>query len=1003
MPPKAAVTTPSTAATTSRTGGDTSMSDDDSQVVTRGQLQEMVDRLTDNNAILENRLNDIGIQKMKLPSIERFAGERSKLKGFLTQMHFKVTQEAAKLATPMDQVAYAGLFLTGRALEWFEPYLTEIQANAMATPNKEVRFMFSSWEGFAERLTQMFGDPEAKTTAERKLQDLVQRTSAIEYTTQFQTLATQVEWNDEALMAQYKRGLKAKVQDAIILMEDAENLRELIDQAIKIDNRIYQREQAKKGQDRVPQSYKAQSTQRPKPVQKPWYGAEPMDLSGTKEDRGQNRRSWKPRGRGSGNHRTREQRPNQGSQQQMTFRRTPQQEQWYKDGACMNCGKKGHYARDCRGGQSNHAMKGTRRPADDIHVQRDDNVLRGTKECSINSFAFCYNNACRIHEDAKYGASYWPQEPESRGLRGTQESDEELDRLYELDKDEDGTASQQSAEKVLAQQFQSAAASTRDRDDRTVSSGKKATKGTNWGYPDLKNALEAEDESVTETGTSVGIDTPLDTMSIASREGRRGRFKDEFGRSLYDIATSPLDKGKRPQAQDSQAEMRDNQDSQNAMRTAQGPTTDENRWSRAAAQFKDIRMSTGRRFPQMQDSQDEMSEIQDSQDEMSTSKTPSWTKAGTQLKKEASTGLKFPWSQDFRHRMRSTAIPGEHSVQPEDQTVDTKVTKQENFEDPTTGRKPKENMEEFRQRIFAWQKRDTESKTQDRSGNKVPVRRVTNRPRVNTPRAKWLTELEEEEDLGIPTRFEERHTKGCHDAASTRYFLTDRSYTLNQIYGKWYRQRHNDEWEDFYMWLDEKVVQDQAITEKRMSHIKGALIMTSRNLEERSEDWRSDRQISVPANETQTFRSPRQRFELKDEDEPRVDPKHPAHHTLSWIACVDDMCEMHKAPKVKNKKYPERMYWAPDERQYRNAKFMHGWHPVEVQETNDLTLQPGRFLTEECLDGRQWWECPENTCPWHVEEKKRTKHWPTREPSAAGSSSQQSGKGEAHGTRGNQW
>jgi hypothetical protein len=78
-------------------------------------------------------------------------------------------------------------------------------------------------------------------------------------------------------------------------MEDAATLRELIDQAIKIDNRIYQREQAKKGLDRVPQSYKAQKTQRQN--QQPWYGAEPMDLSGTKESR-RPKRSWKPRGQG---------------------------------------------------------------------------------------------------------------------------------------------------------------------------------------------------------------------------------------------------------------------------------------------------------------------------------------------------------------------------------------------------------------------------------------------------------------------------------------------------------------------------------------------------------------------------------------------------------------------------------------------------------------------------------------------------------------------------------
>jgi len=64
----------------------------------------------------------------------------------------------------------------------------------------------------------------------------------------------------------------------------------------------------------------------------------------------------------------------------------------------------------------------------------------------------------------------------------------------------------------------------------------------------------------------------------------------------------------------------------------------------------------------------------------------------------------------------------------------------------------------------------------------------------------------------------------------------DRPYTLNQLYGKWYRQRHNNKWEDFYMWLDEKVIQDQPIIEKRMSHIKGVLIITLRNLEERSRD-----------------------------------------------------------------------------------------------------------------------------------------------------------------------
>ena len=44
----------------------------------------------------------------------------------------------------MDQVIYVGLFLMGKALEWFKPYLTEIQINGITTLNQEVRYMFLS-------------------------------------------------------------------------------------------------------------------------------------------------------------------------------------------------------------------------------------------------------------------------------------------------------------------------------------------------------------------------------------------------------------------------------------------------------------------------------------------------------------------------------------------------------------------------------------------------------------------------------------------------------------------------------------------------------------------------------------------------------------------------------------------------------------------------------------------------------------------------------------------
>jgi hypothetical protein len=56
------------------------------------------------------------------------------------------------------------------------------------------------------------------------------------------------------------------------------------------------------------------------------------------------------------------------------------------------------------------------------------------------------------------------------------------------------------------------------------------------------------------------------------------------------------------------------------------------------------------------------------------------------------------------------------------------------------------------------------------------------------------------------------------------------------------------------------------------------------------------------------FRLLRERFKLKSEDKLRVDLKHPAHYILAWIVYIDDMYEIYKALKVKNKKYLVRIY-----------------------------------------------------------------------------------------------
>ena len=96
------------------------------------------------------------------------------------------------------------------------------------TKNNKVKYIFLSQEGFCNRLTQIYNNPKVIITAKHKLQELIQQELVIDYTTQFQTYATQTKWNNKALMVWYRQRLKAKVQNAMILIEDPNNIRELI-------------------------------------------------------------------------------------------------------------------------------------------------------------------------------------------------------------------------------------------------------------------------------------------------------------------------------------------------------------------------------------------------------------------------------------------------------------------------------------------------------------------------------------------------------------------------------------------------------------------------------------------------------------------------------------------------------------------------------------------------------------------------------------------------------
>ena len=137
---KVATTTPGE----SSSNNDTSIAEtlEDLQIVTIGQLREIVDQINIGQAAFNKKLKDIGKAKVKLLEVKWFNKIQAELKGYLTQMLLKLRYKGYRIATPLDIVVYAGIYLTGRVLKWFKSYLTEYQTNRPTTTNLETKYIF---------------------------------------------------------------------------------------------------------------------------------------------------------------------------------------------------------------------------------------------------------------------------------------------------------------------------------------------------------------------------------------------------------------------------------------------------------------------------------------------------------------------------------------------------------------------------------------------------------------------------------------------------------------------------------------------------------------------------------------------------------------------------------------------------------------------------------------------------------------------------------------------
>ncbi len=195
-------------------------------------LREKYDKLKTEAMVAPSRTKEA---RISLP--DKFDGTRSLYRGFIGQVKNIICVHSSRYVTGRDRVGLIGSLLTKAAQSWFTPL---VEKNSPVLDN---------YEEFLRQFEAIFGEHDRSWVAAQKIRSMRQANrSAATYAADFQQIQSELDWGDGALMDQFRSGLSGEVKDLLLTMSDPTSLGECMAQAIKCDERLFERRKERRGE-----------------------------------------------------------------------------------------------------------------------------------------------------------------------------------------------------------------------------------------------------------------------------------------------------------------------------------------------------------------------------------------------------------------------------------------------------------------------------------------------------------------------------------------------------------------------------------------------------------------------------------------------------------------------------------------------------------------------------------------------------------------------------------